>query len=65
MRNILLGLYDVAELPADGVPHHLVEAGASLAGEEEEAEGGEADTEEEEAERPVSQYPHLTWSSTG
>ena len=36
----------------------LVEAGAPLAGEEEDTEAGEADTEEEEGESPVSQDSH-------
>ena len=42
MKNILLGLYDVAELPADGLPHHLLQAGAALAGQQQQADGGEA-----------------------
>ena len=41
IRNILLGLYDVAELPADGLPHHLLQARAALAGQQQ-ADGGEA-----------------------
>ena len=37
---------------------NLVETGAPLAGEEEDTEAGEADTEEEEGEGSVSQHSH-------
>ena len=53
-----LGLDDVTQLPADGLLHDLVEPGAALAGEEEDTEAGEADTEEEEDEGSVSQDSH-------
>ena len=38
--------------------HDLVEAGAPLAGEEEDTEAGEADREEEEGEGSVPQHSH-------
>ena len=45
LRPPAVRLDDVTEFPADGLLHHLVEAGAPLAGQQQHAETGQADTE--------------------
>ena len=58
LRPPAVRLDDVTQLPADGLLRHLVQPGAALDGQQQDAEAGEADTEEEEGYCPVSQYSH-------